>query len=171
MILSKDGNPELYVKHLASGQLTRLTTTKGAGEASPSWSPDGNRIVYVSDQAGTPQLFMISRNGGNPARLTGRGSQNVAPDWGPGGLIAYASLVGGHFQVYVMDPDTRETKQITPGDADYEDPAWAPYGRHLACKRSVRYRSGIYLLDTMGDPPIALLEGSGDWSSPSWSPK
>jgi TolB protein len=171
LILSKDGNPELYIKNLNSGALTRLTQTPKGAEASPSWSPDGNRIAYVSDQSGTPQIYVISRSGGTPKRLTSRGSQNVAPDWGANGLIAFASLLGGRFQVCLIDPNTFETKAISPLDADYEDPSWAPDGRHLACTVSRKYRSSVYLLDTMGDPPVALVESSGDWSAPSWSPR
>jgi TolB protein len=170
MILSKDGNPDLYVKNLSSGNLTRLTDTRKAGEASPSWSPDGSEICYVSDSSGQPQLYVVSRNGGQPRRLTSRGYQNVAPDWGQNGLICYASLLGGRWTIHVMDPKTLEDKQITPADADYEDPSWAPDGRHIACGRSVRYASKIYLLDIKGDPPLALTDYPADWYSPAWSP-
>ncbi len=171
LILSKDGNPELYVKNMRSGQLTRLTNTPRAAEASPSWSPDGNQIVYVSDQSGTPQLYVISREGGRPVRLTSRGSENVAPDWGANGWIAYSTRVGGRYQVCVMDPVSGVTRQITSDNADYEDPCWAPDNRHIACGRSQQYRSAIYLLDTLGDPPLALLETQGNWYSPAWSAK
>ena len=59
LILSKDGNPELYVKNLRSGQLTRLTSSPRAAEASPSWSPDGNRIVYVSTSRALPSCTLF----------------------------------------------------------------------------------------------------------------
>lgn len=169
LILSRSGNPELYVKNRATGQLVQLTRTPSA-EASPSWSPDGSRIVYVSDQPGTPQLYVISRDGGAPVRLTGRGQENVAPDWGPSGWIAFSSKIGGRYQLCIIHPDTREWRQLTSDAADYEDPSWAPDGRHIAVARTVGYRSSIYLIDTMGDPPVALLESGGDWFSPSWSP-
>ncbi|MEI6890638.1 MAG: hypothetical protein V5783_00575 [Pontiella sp.] len=55
VILSKDGNPELYLKSLRfGGRLTRLTRTRPGIEASPCWSPDGNHLVYVSAKGSVP---------------------------------------------------------------------------------------------------------------------
>ncbi len=169
LVLSRDGNPELYVKRLRSGALTRLTRTPHAAESSPSWSPDGRRIVFVSDRSGSPQLYVVGREGGEPARLTSRGTENVAPDWGPGGLIACASRVGGRYVIGLVHPDTREVRHLGGDYADYEDPSWAPDGRHLACTRTVNYRSSLCLVDIEGDPPQTVLSGRGDWFSPSWS--
>lgn len=168
LILSKDGNPDLYVKDLSSGRLTRLTNTPRATEGSPAWSPDGSRIVYVSDASGTPQLYILSRGGGRPDRLTTRGSQNVSPDWGANGLIAYQTLAGGKFQIAVLDPASRQERILTPYDASYEDPSWAPDGRHLAAARSVNYRSAVYLLDSMSTKLVALTT-VGEWTAPAWS--
>jgi TolB protein len=170
IILSKDGNPELYVMNLGGGGLTRLTRTARAAEASPCWSPDGERVVFVSDRSGRPQLYIVSRAGGRPQRLTLRGVENVAPDWGPNGLIAYSSRMGGRYGISVIDPATKQAKQLPLDGADYEDPSWAPDGRHIACTRTERYRSKVYLLDTMGDPPVALTTYEGDWFSPAWAP-
>lgn len=170
LVLSKDGNPELYVKDLASEQLTRLTKTAGAAESSPSWSPDGSRIAYVSDQSGHPQVYVINRNGGRPRRLTLRGSENVAPDWGPSGWIAYSSRVGGTYQLWIMDPETMDARVVSEGYADFEDPSWARDGRHIACTRTQSYRSQVYILDTMGDPALPLTAHTGDWYAPAWSP-
>ena len=169
LILSKDGNPDLYVKDMASGRLTRLTQTPRATEGSPAWSPDGSRIVYVADTSGTPQLYMLSRSGGSPERLTLSGSQNVAPDWGANGLIAYQALAGGKFQIAVIDPATKQSRILTPFDgAAYEDPSWAPDGRHLAATRAVNYRYSVILLDSMDNKYVALTT-SGDWYAPAWS--
>lgn len=172
VVLSKDGNPELYVKNLQSGRLTRLTQTPQAAEASPSWSPDGQQIVYVSDQAGRPHLYIISRNGGAPRRITSRGTENVAPDWGPNGLIAFTCREGGRYQIGILDPRTDQLRFIEhPDYADYEDASWAPDGRHLVVSRKENYRSTLYMIDTMGDPPIRLIHQAGDWYSPAWSPR
>jgi TolB protein len=172
LILSKDGNPELYIKNLRSGKLTRLTATPRAAEASPSWSPDGSQLVYASDQngVGRPQLYIISREGGAPRRISSRGTENVAPDWGRNGLIACSSRQGGQYIIAVIQPSNGQTVYLSCDGADYEDPSWAPDGRHIVAARSSNYQSSLYLLDTVSDRPVALLSGGGGWYAPACSP-
>jgi len=173
LILSKDGNPELYVMNINSDRPTRLTFTKRAAEASPSWSPNGNEIVFVSDSSGTPQLYIIGRSGGEPRRIAVGGAQNVDPDWGANGYIVYSSLFGGQFQVFVLNPASGQTRQISSNDANYEDPSWAPDGRHIFCVRRQDYHSRIFIVDTLSSACINLMAESekGDWLSPDCSGK
>lgn len=169
LVLSKDGNPELYIKNIRNGRLTRLTATPLATEASPSWSPDGSRLVYVSNVSGTPQLYIISRDGGAPQRISRQGTENVAPDWGPNGLIACSSRSGGRYNIAIIQPNSGSTVYLTNDGADYEDPSWAPDGRHIVAARSIRFQSSLYLLDTVSDRPVALLNGGGGWYAPACS--
>ena len=170
LVLSIAGNPELYVLNLNTRNLTRLTHTAQASEASPSWSPDGESIAYVSDSGGKPQIYTIQARVKTPRRLTFRGSENVAPDWGPDGRIAYCTRQGS-YQIAVLDPETGESQLLTSGP-DHEDPSWAPDARHIACSRAEgRGRASLYLLDTLGDAPVRLLTINGYWVSPDWSEK
>lgn len=173
LTLSKDGNPDLFIMNLAGGRLTRLTSTPRAAEASPAWAPDGRRIVFVSDRSGTPQLYIVARDGGEPKRITSAGSQNVDPDWGANGFIAYSSLIGSLFQIFILNPETLETIQLTREDASYEDPSWAPDKRHLVCSRTRNYQSRLFIVDMLTRSCINLFPDSigGDWSAPGWSPK
>ncbi len=170
VILSRDGNPELYIKSLRTGLLKRLTRTRRGNEASPCWSPDGNHIAYVSDTSGSPQIYIISKNGGQARRLTTTGSENVAPDWGKNGYIAFSSRIGGRYRIAMANPVAKSLRVLETDWADYEDPSWAPDGRHVVCSRTSNYRSSIYLLDTFEDSPVALITGSVDWFSPACSP-
>ncbi len=169
LVLSRDGNPELYVQSPPGGALTRVTRTPKGGESSPSWSPNGAEICYVSDVSGKPQLYIVSRAGGTPRRVTSRGSENVAPNWGANGKIAFASKLGLRFEINVLDPATSAVMPFSYGDADYEDPSWARDGRHVACARTAGHRSSVCLIDTMGGERITLVSDQGDWFSPAWS--
>lgn len=171
LTLSKDGNPDLYIMDLKNKGLSRLTRTRFAAEASPSWSPGGRRIVFVSDKANSPQLYIMNGPGGKQVPITLRGRENVAPDWGPDGRIAYSSKRGRWYQICVINPDTGEQKLLTKNEVDHENPSWAPDGRHIVYTQTERFRSNLYILDTMGDRPLRLTTLEGDWYSPAWSAK
>jgi Tol biopolymer transport system component len=77
---------ELYVMHADGSDAARLTRTK-APEGTPSWSPDGERIVFSSSLAGgqyADELYSISPSGGCPIRLTNGTSALTQPRWRPG---------------------------------------------------------------------------------------
>ncbi|MDD5704835.1 MAG: DPP IV N-terminal domain-containing protein [Kiritimatiellae bacterium] len=168
VILSVSGNPELYVLNLNTRNVTRLTHTPRAAEASPCWSPDGQSIAYVSDVTGRPHIYVMQSATKQSRRLTFRGSENVAPNWGPDGRIAYCTRQSG-YQIALLDPASGQTEVLTSGP-DHEDPSWAPDARHIVCSRKEgRARSTLYVLDTLGDSPIRLLSHEGNWGSPDWS--
>ena len=167
LILSKDGNPELYVQDLGRGGLRRISSTRRANEASPCWSPDGSELAYVSDSAGRPHVYVVSLKGGAPRRISRSGTENVAPDWGRNGELVYCSRQGGRYRIVVANPRSGVSRVLPLDGADYEDPSWTPDGRHVVVSRSVNYRSTIYLLDTQEARSIPLLKGSGDWFSPA----
>ena len=167
LILSKDGNPELYLKEIKTNKLRRLTATRRANEASPCWSPDGRKIAYVSDSSGRPHVYILDLSGGKPQRISSYGSENVSPSWGPNGLIAFSSRQAGKYKIVVSDIDKGVNKVISLDNADYEDPCWAPDGRHIIASRSINYRSSIYLLDTLEERSIPLINSEGDWYSPT----
>ena len=166
LILSYQGNPELYTMGLGSGQVRRLTETVHGVEASPCWSPDGRSIVYVSDISKTPQLYIVDVATRQSRRLTYRGSENVNPDWSGKGKIVYATKRGGGYQIAVIDPRTGEGScELLTQPGDYEHPSWAPDSRHIVCSN----RSSLYILDTLGDPAVRLINLAGNWISPDWS--
>ena len=172
LTLSATGNPELYILRppVKGGRLFRLTTTPSAAETGASWSPDGSRLVYVSDSSGAPQLYILNRSGGDRARVPVAGNENVSPDWGPDGRIAFASRRAGRYRICIYSPDSGKLIDLTGDTDNYEDPSWAPDGRHLVCTRTSGGGNVIYILDTLGKPSIPLLKVEGNWRSAAWSP-
>lgn len=169
LTLSKDGNPDLYMMSVGGGTPVRLTRTQHAAEASGSWSPDGREVVYVSDRSGSPQLYISDVRQGNSRRLTYQGAENVAPDWGPDGRITYCSKRDGVYRICVTGPTEGDGPAVSPAGQDHEDPAWARDSRHIVCTRTSGFQTALYILDTLGDSPVRLVEDSSDWYAPDWS--
>ena len=171
LTLSFQGNVELYVADPAADRLTRLTTTKFATEGQPTWSPDGRQIAYVSDETRTPQIYVVDVATKARRRLTSKGSQNVDPDWGPDGRIAYITKRGGS-QVAVMDAAKGDASSVLVTEAVgvWRHPSWARDGRHLVANRD----KALFLVDTVdaregGDKPRPMFNANGNWVSPSWA--
>ena len=177
VVLSRAGQVDLYLVDGASGRvLDRLTSSRDASESSPSWSPDGRSLVYVSDAGGVPRLYVMSVASKTPRRLVYSSAirENVAPEWGKNGKIVFCGRSGGRYGVFVCDPSrdarTATPEKLSPEDgADYEDPSWAPDGRHVVCTRTQGRRRSLVVLDAKGDPARKLFDLAGDWYLPSWS--
>ena len=177
VILSR-GGVDLYLIDPASRRIVdRLTRSRKANESSPSWSPDGRSIVYVSDEDGTARCYVMNVATRRASRLcyASEASESVAPEWGADGRIVFCGRSrGGRYRIFVVD-DPRSSsrpKAVSPADGfDYEDPSWAPDGRHVVCTRTAGYRRSLVVLDTKekGAPPRTLFSSDGDWYLPSWS--
>ena len=163
-ILTVHGNPELYV--ISGDRFVRLTNTPLASEGQPAWSPDGKKIAYVSNEARNPQIFVVDVATKATRRLTSKGRENVAPDWGPDGRIAYITKRGGA-QIAVMSPAEGDVSAelVTP-EGNWEHPSWSRDMRHLVASRD----KALFIIDTLkdGDKPRQLFGASGNFISPVW---
>ena len=168
IILSYQGNPELYVLNFATGRVKRMTKTPAASEASPCWSPDGTKIAYVSDETRRPQVYIIDVASKKSKRFTTKGKENTSPDWGDDGRLTWASKSQGQSVIMIADPaaGASSAKVVTPAGS-WENPSWAADGRHIIASRD----RALFIVDTDpdGDKPVQLFFNKGNWMNPSWS--
>jgi TolB protein len=158
MVLSSEGNPEIYVGN-AQGKMIRRITRTDAVEASPCFSPDSSRIVYTCDSAGGPQLYVISANGGAPQRLvTGISGYCAEPDWSRDGKnsIAFTAKIGGSYQIAVYQMGGKPATQVSKARFDAIEPSWLADGRHLIYTARDRSTSVISILDTVTGKSMPL---------------
>ncbi len=154
MVLSGEGNPDVYVSNAEGRQVARRTNTPNAVESSPTFSPDGSQILFVSDMAGGPQLYVMPAAGGAPRRLPTQISRYCAePDWSQAdrNKIVFTVSSGRGFQVAVYDLSKNEPAKVVSSripSTDVIEPVWLADGRHVICTvRGANTRS-LWILDT-----------------------
>lgn len=122
-----------------SGREERLAG--GAWETrSPSFSPDGSELAFISGEAGTLDVWVIPVEGGPKRQLTRNTNPLDEPRWTPrwspdGAWIAYVSSRSGernNDDVWVVSVDGSSHRQLSTGLMVNTDPAWSPDGRDVA---------------------------------------
>jgi len=166
VVLSRDGNAEIYLANLDGSGLRNLTNHPGI-DVSPTWSPDGSQLAFVSNRHGSPQIFVMGSGGGAPRRITFAGSYNQTPSWCPRGdnpVIAFTGADGGTFDIFTVASSGGAINRLTQAQGRNSDPAWSPDGRLLAFWSS---RGGIHLMTPEGLNQQLILRGNAEtlrWS-------
>ena len=149
---------------------------QGAETTSPSFSPDGKQIVFMSPVPLTPQLYTMNVNGTGMRLLTpvipGKRSYRTGPEWSPKGDEIAFQQQNGDFQVWTITLKDRAMKQLT-FEGENEDPSWAPDGRHLSITRrlgAIGDPRSIWILDKQTGR-LRQLTTSGDARLSDWSPE
>jgi TolB protein len=147
----------------------------GFETTSPSFSPDGKQIVFMSPVPLTPQLYTMNVNGTGLRLLTpvvpGKRSYRTGPDWSPAGDEIAFQQQNGDFQVWTIGVKDRVMRQLT-SEGENEDPSWAPDGRHLSITRrlgAIGDQRSIWVLDKRTGR-LRQLTSSGDARLSDWSP-
>lgn len=194
--LSPDGSKavftaigDLWITDIVSGTTAKLTDDE-AIDLSPSWSPNGDLIAFVSDRGGKSDIWTVTPEGKTFARLTDLDAPANAPSWSPDGTkIAFlkdalASIfLGGTVQV--LDVKTKTLTQITAPIFGPSQPSWSPDGNVVAvvARKPItnRFREGInalLLTSINGQHEQAWVEpvpdrslGRRQWNRPAWSAK
>jgi serine/threonine protein kinase/Tol biopolymer transport system component len=141
----RTGTRKIWLHHLDGRPETRFTADEGE-DAKPAWSPDGLRIVFVSDRdGGSFKLFVAAADGGTEPRLLtdqainwGRGgssllSSNPVSRWSPDGdSIAYRVVGDDGPELWTVDPDGLEARKRLDGVTGFD---WYRDGRRALITR------------------------------------
>lgn len=165
----KQGNPDLYKRHLSSSAEIPLSQRKGLN-ITGSWSPDGSKIALSLSKDGDSEIYTISKDGTHPMRLTVNPAIEVYPTWSPDGKqIAFVSDRLGNPQIFTMNSDGGNVQRLTTNGSYNVNPRWSPKGDRIAYARMQGGVFQIYTINSDGSND-AQLTSAGSNENPAWSP-
>ena len=185
------GNTDIFVMNADGSGLARLTDSPNV-DYLPAWSPDGERIVYISASAQetSSDIYVMAADGSDKKNLTESRIPELNPSWSPDGeRIVYSQSVpssepceGGSnqtFQLYLMDADGSNKTPLSPDD----DPrphffgAWSPDGDKLAFRSGWRGTAwgchgdaDVFVADSDGSDPVNVSDNKAEDYFAGWSP-
>lgn len=172
----RDGNVEIYAMHPDGGDPIRLTRN-GATDFAPLWSPDGTRILFISNRApglnGSPtyEIFAMNSDGSAVTRLTTNDVLESSPSWSPDGTRILYATMGSSSRIFVMNADGSNVFQLTNNDWADSVPRWSPDGSRIAFLGSPLGWSWIFTVAPDGSDRIRVpTQIVGGIHSYSWAP-
>jgi Tol biopolymer transport system component len=119
---------ELHIQPIYPSAGFRITDNL-ANDRDPNWSPDGKRIVFVSDRRKRPiSIFVMGAFGANQERVNHVGdplAQDHTPAFSPNGArVVFSSNRGGPFDIYSMNTDGKEVTRLTSNSGNNSNPDW-----------------------------------------------
>jgi TolB protein len=159
------GQMDLFVARVAGGGRIRLTNDK-VREASPAFSPDGERIAFTrsGSETGPSRVEIIPALGGEPAPLIASAAE---PAWSPDGrrLAVIMRVPGEGEALATLSADGTDVRQILRSDGNYpffRSAAWSPDGRQIAVVRSTGGLAGeIWMISASGGSTRRLTKDEG----------
>lgn len=132
---------------------------------SPSWSPDGQQIAYVSFEKKKAQIFTVAVETGKRRLVTDFSGINGAPNWSTDGRqLAVVLSKGGNPKIYTVDLANGNLKQLTFGEAIDTEPRFSPDGRSLLFTSGRGGSPQVYKL-TLADGSISRVTYDGGYNA------
>jgi len=170
-------------------------------DESPRWSPDGTRLAFLSDRAerGKASIYVMPRDGGEAVRVFEQQGEMAALSWSPDGRWLAVLLTDPETEdekrrretredhrvwdtdykyqrLWIIDPESRQGRVITPPDRQVRGYAWAPDSNRIAINTSptpkiddIFQETEVALVSIEDDTPRTLFSVRGLAEDLTWS--
>ena len=172
----RDGSSDtnIYIMNADGSNQQQLTSKKKKDEGiacsyQPCFSPDGQKITFVSDIEGNNDIYLMNSDASNKIRLTTSSAEDNNPSFSPDSKkIVYASVGSG---IRIIDIETMQQQGITGGAGSYLSPSFSPDGQRIIfTNRLSEQDENIFIMNVHGSNLTNLTGSSSRNHSPTFSP-
>ena len=159
-IMDQDG---ANLRYLTDGKSMAMT---------PRFSPNMREIVYMSYQAGKPQLYLMDANTMNTRDLGQFEGMSFAPRFSPDSQqLIYSMSKRGNSDIYLYDLNTSKRTQLTTHSAIDTSPSFSPDGKKIVFNSDRSGKQQLYVMNADGSNVQRISFGEGTYATPVWSPR
>ncbi|WP_031225820.1 MULTISPECIES: Tol-Pal system beta propeller repeat protein TolB [Alcanivorax] len=159
-----------YQLQYADADGHRVTTILRSKEPimSPTWSPDGRKVAYVSfENQGLPSIYVHELATTQREKVSSFKGINGAPDWSPDGQkLALTLSRDGNPEIYMLDLNTKALTRLTQHYGIDTEPRWLPDGKSLVFTSSRSGGPQIYKLN-INDKSVRRVSFQGAYNARS----
>jgi Tol biopolymer transport system component len=128
----------------------------------PQYSPDGSKVVFISDRSGNSEVWMCNSDGSSPVQLTSLEAHSDSPRWFPDGRrIVFDSGKEGHVDIYVIDSESLVPRRLTDGQSDQAQPSVSHDGKWIYFESTRTGRREIWRMPSEGGEPAQVTHEGG----------
>ena len=132
-------------------------------QSSPQFSPDGKRIVFMSNRSGSWEIWVCDSNGQSAVQLTSFGGPYVTnPTWSPDGeRLAFDSDAAGQWDIFTISANGGKPQRMTTDPANDGNPSWSKDGRWIYFDSLRSGQQQVWKMPANGGEAIQVTRDGG----------
>ncbi|MBL8061652.1 MAG: PD40 domain-containing protein [Anaerolineales bacterium] len=175
---SREPHDEIYLINVTRpGEEQKITERDELVAYEPSFSPDGQWIVFETHRLDIEDNGIITKykiDGTEEYQaLTSEHEDCRQPNWSPDGEhILYQTMMDGQWEIWIMNTDGSDKRQVTGGLGDKTDASFSPDGEWIVYSGDspTMEFANLFIIPISGGKPTQVTSFNGYDGAPSWSP-
>jgi Tol biopolymer transport system component len=166
----QNGVLRIYVNnHEGTNEQIRFDGITRDHQHSPKYNKNGSRLVFVTGQGESQEIWRIDSNGNDVRQLTESPGADFSPNWTSGTDVVYVSNRTGNNEIFIMEGDGLDQVRLTDDGGDDVFPACKPFGNGIVFSSNRTGSYQLYTMDFDGQNLVQLTTSAGNKYGASYS--